>query len=409
MCLSMNVLDALVVLLLLVLFLHPRNISATYALCTGAGVSAGLLAGLHAATLLVGNVENDFTKGLMVLALLFTGSVGGLLIGRAVGERLKIKALYSPFAQLDNYAGVPAVLVTTAVFLTLLASILIYIPILAVQFQAQGSTTMMSFRRYAAVPALQQKAGGFTKGQFERIASPVDASTAISDEGAKQAGILQPYVDASSRSVVRIEGLTCGVGGWSGGSGFVAAPGYVVTNAHVVAGLSPIFVRTQTGIYPMTPMAVDHDHDLAVLYSVFLDEPSLRMSTAILKNGDDVALMGYPNFGNLQAIPGKIQPVLNSLSDTTNTKLGTNNTYSTDINTAKGNSGGPLLGPDGSVVGVVNSGVGSKYGGIATGTSPAVSNAIIIQSKLAAALLKKAQKTHFSVHTNGCGRFDWFK
>ncbi len=45
-----------------------------------------------------------------------------------------------------------------------------------------------------------------------------------------------PAVDAASDSVVKVLGTACGLG--IEGSGWVAAPGVVVTNAHVVAGES---------------------------------------------------------------------------------------------------------------------------------------------------------------------------
>ena len=54
------------------------------------------------------------------------------------------------------------------------------------------------------------------------------------------ADALQTAVDAASPSTLKIEATGCG--GLLTGSGFVAAPGYVVTNAHVVAGTRDIVV-----------------------------------------------------------------------------------------------------------------------------------------------------------------------
>ena len=82
----------------------------------------------------------------------------------------------------------------------------------------------------------------------------------------------------AAASVVRVLGTACGLG--IEGSGWVAAPGYVVTNAHVVAGESDTVVQvggSPPGL-PAQPVVFDPHDDIAVLRVPGLDEPSLPIA-----------------------------------------------------------------------------------------------------------------------------------
>ena len=71
---------------------------------------------------------------------------------------------------------------------------------------------------------------------------------------------------AAGDSVVRVLGSACGLG--IEGSGWAAAPGLVVTNAHVVAGEEDTSVTTQDGdSLSATVVHFDPSNDLAILGS----------------------------------------------------------------------------------------------------------------------------------------------
>lgn len=112
-----------------------------------------------------------------------------------------------------------------------------------------------------------------------------------------------PDVVAASRSVVRITGIACGLG--VEGSGWIARPGLVVTNAHVVAGIDRPRVDRRTGpAHLATVVAFDERNDIAVLRV-----PDLRgrpLPVAEPERGVPVALVGYPENGPLRRIPGRL-------------------------------------------------------------------------------------------------------
>ncbi len=112
-----------------------------------------------------------------------------------------------------------------------------------------------------------------------------------------------PDVVRASKSVVRVTGIACGLG--IEGSGWIAAPGLVVTNAHVVAGIArPRVDRSDGSAYSATVVAFDASNDLAVLRAPGLRGKPLLQAEA--ERGTAVALVGYPGNGPLTLTPGRL-------------------------------------------------------------------------------------------------------
>lgn len=114
-----------------------------------------------------------------------------------------------------------------------------------------------------------------------------------------------PGVHRAARSVVRVDGTACGLA--IEGSGWVAAPDLVVTNAHVVAGESDTTVEVagQPPSLTAEPVAFDATHDLAVLRITELDLPSLSFASET-DSGTPGAILGYPENGPYDVQPGRI-------------------------------------------------------------------------------------------------------
>lgn len=103
-----------------------------------------------------------------------------------------------------------------------------------------------------------------------------------------------PDVRRASRSVVRVLGTACGLG--VEGSGWVAGPGLVVTNAHVIAGEEDTTVTTVDGAsLEAVPVRYDPANDLALL-RVDAPMPPLAISPDP-RHGTGGAVLGYPENG----------------------------------------------------------------------------------------------------------------
>jgi S1-C subfamily serine protease len=210
---------------------------------------------------------------------------------------------------------------------------------------------------------------------------------------APTAGVLaSPGVRSARASVVRVLGTACGVG--IEGSGWVAAPGLVVTNAHVVAGENNTVVQVGGRPPDLSAFVVSFDphDDIAVLRIPGLHAPPLRISAGA-RPGRATAILGYPEDGPFAAVPGRLGstatvrtddaygqgPVLRSIASLRGV-------------VRPGNSGGPMVDRSGRVLATV-------FAAITSGTEPggfAIPNSLV-RGQLAAA----ASRSH-PVGTGHC-------
>lgn len=154
------------------------------------------------------------------------------------------------------------------------------------------------------------------------------------------------------KSVVKIQGVGCG--GIVSGSGFVVANGIVVTNAHVVAGITRPQVVDQSSTHHATVIWFDPNMDIAVLRVSNLNDPALTLATQTLPNSDAAAILGYPGGGALTANNAVvIDHIAAAGRNIYNQGITFRNIYELQTDIEPGDSGGPLLAPDGSVAGVV--------------------------------------------------------
>ena len=138
------------------------------------------------------------------------------------------------------------------------------------------------------------------------------------------------------------------------GSGFVTSPDTIITNAHVVAGADTVHVETTSGKKDATVVFYDPNTDLAVLHVPDLGLPTLPWATDAATTGDDAVVMGFPEGGPFEARPVRIRDkiLVNGPNIYASTRLD-RETYSLRGTIRHGNSGGPLVNPDGEVLGVI--------------------------------------------------------
>ena len=204
-----------------------------------------------------------------------------------------------------------------------------------------------------------------------------------------------PSVRRASASVVRVLGTACGLA--IEGSGWVAAPGEVVTNAHVVAGERDTTVEPggHAPTIPARVLAYDPREDVAVLAVPGLDEPALELA-ADPRSGEAGAILGYPENGPFDARSARIGRTQTVLTDDAYGN-GPVHRLLTPLRglVRPGNSGGPLVDGSGHVLttvfaGTVGNGPHGGYG---------VANSTVARV-LEKAAARAAART--SVSTEGC-------
>jgi len=154
-------------------------------------------------------------------------------------------------------------------------------------------------------------------------------------------------VRLASPSVFRVIGTACGLG--VEGSGWVAAPNLVVTNAHVVAGMKDARVDHNDGdSRDADVVAFDPRNDIAVLRVAGLDAPPLRLVDPV--KGQAVAILGYPENGPFTATAGRIGQTREFLTDDAYGRGPFPRLVTTLRGVVKhGNSGGPAVDAQGRV------------------------------------------------------------
>ncbi len=161
-----------------------------------------------------------------------------------------------------------------------------------------------------------------------------------------------PEVLSASSRTVRVSSIACGYG--IEGSGWVAAPDLVVTNAHVVAGGVATRVQLE-GSGPRRQAEVvlfDDKNDVAILRVNGLSLPPMPLAAPRL--GEPAAVIGFPENGPLDIQPARTGATRRVISgDAYNRGPVQRTVTSFRVYVRPGNSGGPVINGDGEVVATV--------------------------------------------------------
>jgi S1-C subfamily serine protease len=344
-----NPLDVAVVIAFVGATIGGYQLGFAARLLAWAGVAVGLAVGAQFVARVVTAFGGDQPDGRVTVALLFllmTASAGqglGLAISRLVPREARPRPVWDRFA--GAFLGGIGVLV--------LVWMLIPAFVVAKGWPARAtrsSTVVRWIHDLAPNPPDRFAALGraVSDAPYPSALSPF---TKPSNPGQPPVSTLSPAVDARVRpSTVAVEGEACGR--IQEGSGWVAAPGRVVTNAHVVAGESSTRVVTITGEQLRADVvAFDPDADLAVLSVPALRAPALPMLSPEV--GMVGAVYGHPGGGPLVVIPARIaQSIVAVGTDIYRTSSSRRRVLVLAADLEPGDSGGALVNTDGRVVGV---------------------------------------------------------
>jgi S1-C subfamily serine protease len=163
-----------------------------------------------------------------------------------------------------------------------------------------------------------------------------------------------PAVGTAHPSVVKITGLAESCARRVEGSGFVYAPNRIITNAHVVAGIDQPSVQVDGDRREATVVLYDPDRDVAILYVPDLGLRPLPFASRPVDTDADAIVLGYPEDGGFFAGAARIRDRMDIRGpDIYNERTVTREVYSIYGDVRSGNSGGPLIAADGSVLGVI--------------------------------------------------------
>jgi S1-C subfamily serine protease len=182
------------------------------------------------------------------------------------------------------------------------------------------------------------------------------------------------------------------------GSGWVAAPEVVVTNAHVVAGESDTSVQVGGQGVGLRARVIDFDShdDIAILRVPGLGGRPLKMAAAA-RAGTSAAILGYPLDGGFDAEPGRIgQTQTVSTEDAYGHGPVTRTIVALRGRVRPGNSGGPMVTSNGEVAAMV-------FAAITSGGVDHAPGGFAVPDSLIRARLGAAKGRLQAVGTGPCG------
>lgn len=355
----MNWVDVIILLVALLAAISGARQGVIVALPAFLGVLSGAIIGIRfAAPMVVDMFKNPAAKVALAFAtvvfLVAIGETFGVWVGRTLKERLGP----DHGSPLENALG--AVVQGVAAF--------------AIAWLVGFSMTSVSGLPGLATAINNSKVLATVNDNMppQAHALPNDLRKLLDVSGLPR--ILPPFVDEPNRqvkppdtalqksavvrevrpSVLKIRGEAPSCSRRLEGSGFVIAPQRVITNAHVVAGTNRVQVESGGSLLDATVVHFDPDTDVAILNVPALDAPVLDFQSDPADGGDSSIVLGYPLDGPYTATPARVrQRITLRGPDIYERKTVRRDVYTVRGQIRSGNSGGPMIAPDGDVLGVV--------------------------------------------------------
>ena len=315
------------------------------------GLIAGVALGPRIASLFTDQAGPE--AALISIAAVFVMLSIGQAIGFIAGHRFAQLAQRARLGMFDAGMGAVLSVVVTFVSFWLIGGVLIHGPSKDLAKALQKSSTLgfmndvmppppdvlAYIRQYLDTSGFPQVFSGLPRPIGEPVKLPTNAE-------ARRAG------ERADDSMVRVVVPACG--GTQLGSGWIAAPNTVVTNAHVVSGGDSVTLQDPEGDHVGTVVLFDPETDVAIIHVEGLDGPPLDLETAEQERGTTGAKLGYPGTsdGQLDIRPAAVQAQYNATGkDIYGQADAMRDVYELRARVRQGDSGGPFVLSNGDVAG----------------------------------------------------------
>ena len=326
---------------------------------TGAAATAGLLLGgvlgIWVAPLALGDAAPSLWVSLGALFIVILSASLGQAVFQWFGARLRDRITWQPVRALDAVGG--SALSAVAVLLVAWA--------LGVAVSGTRIGAFTPLVRDSSILAKVDETLPADSGEvlqafnnvvgttfFPRYLEPFAPERIVAVRPGDPRMLTDPDVIAAEASVVKVRG-TNGCGSGVEGTGFFYAPGRLMTNAHVVAGVTRPEVEVGGSSVVASVVLYDADLDIAVLSVPDVGVPQLAFDTEV-EPRDPIAVLGYPEDGPYDVQSGRIRAEQRLRSpDIYGDGTVIRQVYSLRALIRPGNSGGPIVTSAGEVAGLV--------------------------------------------------------
>jgi S1-C subfamily serine protease len=353
----MNALDVVLVLVVVTYAVSGYRLGFLVGASSTVGLLLGGLAGVLLAPALLDRLDSSLTVSLGALLIVLLAATTGQALGGLLGAALRSAVTWRPARVLDAVGGAALSVVAVLVIAWGLGYAVSGARIPWLGTQVRGSEVLSAVDAVmpdTAEEVLTSLDGVVGSEIFPRYLQPFVPEQIEPVPAPDDRDLRDPDVLRAGNSVVKVLGEASQCDRGLEGSGFVYAPERVMTNAHVVAGVSSVTVES-VGSGPLAAEVVlfDPDLDVAVLAVDGLEVRPLDFDTTATE-GDRAAVLGFPENGPFSDEAARVRTEQQLRSpDIYGDGSHLRDVISIRALVRPGNSGGPVVSLDGSVYGVV--------------------------------------------------------
>jgi S1-C subfamily serine protease len=303
-------------------------------------------------------VQGTSQQALVAIIAVFVAAMIGQLLASAVGAAVRSRVSWRPAAFVDSVAGAAVSVLSVLLIAWLIGSAVVNAPFAMITNQVNGSAVLHGVDKVmpsAARTMFSDFRSLLASGPYVQVFGALGAEPQLTVAPPNPAVISSAGLAKSRNSIVKVMGVAPSCSRRIEGSGFVISPHHVLTNAHVVAGVSQAQnVFTRRGVkFSAKVVLYDPERDVAVLYVSQLNARPLTF-TGPASLGANAIVAGYPLDHSFTAVPARVGDHQQAQApDIYQSHEVTRQIYSIRADVEPGNSGGPLLATSGNVYGVV--------------------------------------------------------
>lgn len=350
----MTILDWVILAIIGIYFLAGLRQGLFVTLGTFVGFIVGALAALYATPWAINQVSSRWYL-LVGLGTALGCLILGQTLGMTVGNLFRRASDKTPLRGVERLAGgLLNIFLSALVIVTVVLVVRpLGIPTVTV---LTSESKVVTWLLQVTPPAAQEKVTEI-KGQLVQAAGLPEISHLLYPEQEAPTEPLETdALETASQSVVQVVGSANACNYVSEGSGFAVEGGLVVTNAHVVAGVSTPSLLGRNGQAATGHVVYfDAEQDVAIISAPDLAVDPLPIQDDEVAAGTTVAFMGYPGGGPFASRSATVQGL--GYTQTINASTGQTNpsrlVYQLAAQVQQGNSGGPVLTEDGQVMAMI--------------------------------------------------------
>ncbi|MFI9269644.1 MarP family serine protease [Kitasatospora sp. NPDC052896] len=322
------------------------------------GFLGGGLIAVELLPLVLSHLKPGTTASVVAVVVVIVFAAIGQAATTQLGWKLRGRIGGSPAKALDAFGGSVVNVLSMLLVAWLIGSALAGTSMPTVSKQVRTSRVLAGVQD--ALPAdapnwFSDFSKVLSQNGFPQVFNPFEHEPITDVQPPDPALAGSPALAKARLSLVKVVGTATSCAKTLEGSGFVFAPHRVMTNAHVVGGVDEPTVQVGGSgpLYDATVVDYDWQRDIAILDVPKLNAPPLTFAGEARTN-DSAIVAGFPENGAFNVQPARIRGRIQANGpDIYHRGQVVRDVYSIRSLVRQGNSGGPLLTPDGQVYGVV--------------------------------------------------------